>query len=205
MPNESTSAYCQARARLAAETLAAAHEALGGWIEAHTKEAWRWCGRAVKVLDGCGISMPDTAENRSCWPYASSQKPGCGFPTAQMVGLFCLATGRLVRFTLDAWQANEIRQARQLLDWIKPGEIVLTDRGFCGWGFIALLQNKGADVVMRAHQARRLKGRRMIWKRPQRKPTWTKEQWQELPAALTVRLVRSAWPCRGSAPSKSCW
>jgi len=190
VPNENTSAYCQARARLSADSLTAAHEALGGWIERRTKEAWRWCGRVVKVLDGCGISMPDTAENRSRWPYASGQKPGCGFPTAQMIGLFCLATGRLVRFALGAWHANEIRQARQLLDWIEPGEVVLTDRGFCGWGFIALLQNKGADVVMRAHQSRRLKGRRMIWKKPQRKRTWTKEQWQELPAALTVRLVR---------------
>lgn len=190
MPDDSPSAYCQARARLTLDPLVAAHGALGEWIERRTKEAWRWCGRSVKVLDGCGLSMPDTAENRARWPYASGQKAGCGFPTAQMVGLFCLATGRLVRFALGPWQANEIRQARPMLDWIESGEVVLTDRGFCGWGFIALLQNKGADVVMRAHQSRRLKGRRMIWRRPQRKQTWTKEQWQELPTALTVRLVR---------------
>ncbi len=189
-PDESTSAYCQARARLSLDTLRAAHEELGGWIERRTKEAWRWCGRPVKVLDGCGVSMPDTAENRARWPYASGQKPGGGFPTAQLVGLFCLATGRLVRFALASWKAHEIPLARQLLGWIEKGEVVLTDRGFCGWGLIALLQNKGADVVMRVHQARRLKGRRMIWKKPQRQATWTKAQWQELPAALTVRLVR---------------
>lgn len=190
VPDDSTSAYCQARARLTVDVLVSAHEALGGWIERHTKEAWRWCGRPVKVLDGSGISMPDTEENRARWPYAGSQKPGCGFPTAQMVGLFCLATGRLVRFACEAWKAHEIRLARQLLGWIEPGEVVLTDRGFCGWGLIALLQRKGADVVMRAHQARRLKGRRMQWPKPQRPVTWTKEQWQELPAAVAVRLVR---------------
>ena len=190
VPNESTSAYCQARARLSADTLSAAHAALGGWIERRTKEAWRWCGRPVKVLDGTGLSMPDTEENRARWPYAGSQKPGCGFPTAQLVGLFCLATGRLVRFTLASWKAHEIPLARQLLGWIEPGEVVLTDRGFCGWGFIAQLQRKGADVVMRAHQARQLKGQRMIWKKPQRQATWSKEQWQELPATVTVRLVR---------------
>lgn len=190
VPHESTSAYCQARARLPLESLASAHAALGDWMERRTKEAWRWCGRPVKVLDGTGISMPDTEENRARWPYASSQKPGCGFPTAQRVGLFCLATGRLVRFALDTWKAHEIPLARQLLGWIEKGEVILTDRGFCGWGFIAQLQARGADVVMRAHQARRLKGRRMLWKKPQRKETWTKEQWQELPAALTVRLVR---------------
>lgn len=189
-PDENTSAYCQARARLALETLRTAHEQLGGWIERHTREAWRWCGRSVKVLDGCGLSMPDTRENRARWPYAGGQKPGCGFPTAQMVGVFCLATGRLVRFALAAWKAHEIPLARQLIGWIGKGEIVLTDRGFCGWGLIALLQRKGVDVVMRAHQARQLKGRRMNWAKPQRPETWTKALWRELPAELAVRLVR---------------
>jgi Transposase DDE domain len=113
------------------QSLRAAHEQIGGWIERHTQEAWRWCGRPVKVLDGCGISMPDTDDNRARWPYAGGQKPGRGFPTAQMVGLFCLATGRLVRFALDSWKAHEIPLARQLIGWIEPGEVVLTDRGFC--------------------------------------------------------------------------
>lgn len=190
-PDESTSAYCQARARLPLAALRTAHEQLGGWIEQHTREAWRWCGRSVKVLDGCGLSMPDTDENRSCWPYAGGQKKGCGFPTAQLVGLFCLATGRLVRFAVDSWKAHEIPLARQLIGWIEPGEIVLTDRGFCGWGFMALLQRKGVDVVMRAHQARKLQGRQMSWAKPQRQSaTWDKSLWAELPAALTVRVVR---------------
>jgi hypothetical protein len=190
VPDDSTSAYCQARARLPLERLRAAHAQLGEWIGARTQEAWRWCGRPVKVLDGCGLSMPDTAANRARWPYASGQKMGCGFPTAQMVGLFCLATGRLVRFALAPWKAHEIPRARQLLAWLEPGEVVLTDRGFCGWGLIALLQRKGVDVVMRAHQARHLKGRRMVWRKPQRQATWTPSLWRELPAELAVRLVR---------------
>lgn len=190
-PDQRTSAYCQARGRLPLENLRAAHEKIGGWIECHTQEAWRWCGRSVKVLDGCGISMSDTDANRARWPYAGGQKPGCGFPTAQLVGLFCLATGRLVRFALDSWKSHEIPLARQLIGWIESKTVVLADRGFCGWGFIALLQRKGADVVMRAHQARKLKGNRMTWVKPQRDPaTWTKPLWDELPAMLTMRIVR---------------
>lgn len=190
VPDGGTSAYCQARTRLGVGLLRAAHERLGHWLQQRTGEAWQWCGRSVKVLDGCGLSMPDTPENRARWPYAGGQKPGCGFPTAQMVGLFCLATGRLVRFALASWKAHEIPLARQLVGWIERGEVVLTDRGFCGWGLIALLQRKGVDVVMRVHQARRLKGRTMVWAKPQRQATWTKALWRELPAALTVRLVR---------------
>lgn len=189
-PDESTSAYCQARARLALDALRAAHEELGGWIERHSKDTWRWCERAVKVLDGCGLSMPDSAQNRAQWPYAGGQNPGCGFPTAKLVGLFCLGTGRLIRFALESWKTHEIPLARQLIAWMQPGEIVLTDRGFCGWGFIALLHRKGVDVVMRAHQARKLQGQRMSWAKPGRESGWTKSLWSELPEQIAVRIVR---------------
>lgn len=190
VPDESSSAYCQARTRLSVEALRAAHEELGGWIERHNPGTWRWCQRAVKVLDGCGVSMPDTDENRAQFPYAGRQSPGCGFPTGKLVGLFCLATGRLVRFALDSWKTHEIPLARRLIAWMEPGEVVLTDRGFCGWGFIALLQRKGVDVVMRAHQARQLQGRQMAWAKPGRDEGWIKSLWDELPEQITVRIVR---------------
>lgn len=190
-PDESTSAYCQARARLSVEALRTAHQHVGDWIEQHVQDSWRWCGRRARVLDGCGVSMPDTEENRAQWPYAGNQRPGCGFPTAQLVGLFCLATGRLMRFSFDSWKAHEIPLARQLIGWIEPNDVVVTDRGFCGWGLIALLKRKGVDVVMRAHQARKLAGSSMIWAKPQRpEAMWTKSLWAELPEQLTIRIVR---------------
>jgi hypothetical protein len=191
VPGESSSGYCQARARLPLSRLRQAHESVSEWLGQRVGETYECSGRVVKVMDGCGFSMPDTEENRARWPYAGCQKKGCGFPTAQMVGLFCLATGRLVRFALDSWKAHEIPLARLLVGWMEPGEIVLADRGFCGWGLIALLQRKGVDVVMRLHQHRpqHHRGER-VWKRPQRPETWSKALWSELPRQLNVRLVR---------------
>ena len=188
VPDENTSAYCQARARLDLATLQSAHDELGGWFQKHQGELW--CGRAVKVIDGTGLSMPDTKENREQWPYAPNQKPGCGFPTAQLVGLFSLETGRLVRFALDTLRSHEIPLARQMIAWMEPGEVVLADRGFSGWGFMALLQCKGVDVVMRLHAARSVKEARPEWKKPARGENgWTKSLWAELPETLAVRLV----------------
>jgi len=189
LPDESTSAYCQARVRLDPAQLKEAHEHIMQWFEERRAPAC-WRGRQVRVLDGCGVSMPDTAENRKQWPYAGGQKPGCGFPTAQLVGLFCLATGRLVRFAFADWKAHEIPLARQLIAWIQPKEIVLADRGFCGWGFMALLQRKEVDVVLRLHQARRTKEGRVSWVKPQLKgETWDKALWAELPDELHLRVV----------------
>jgi hypothetical protein len=189
VPDENTSAYCQARSRLAVETLRTAHEQLGTWFDKHEGEGW--CGRSVKVIDGTGLSMPDTKENRRKWPYAPNQKRGCGFPTARLVGLFCLATGQLVRFALDSLHSHEIPLARQLIGWLQAGEVALFDRGFCGWGFLALLHRKGVDAVARLHAGRSAKQGRVIWKKPPRGQNgWSKSLWEELPDTLTVRLLR---------------
>jgi hypothetical protein len=189
VPDENTSGYCQARARLELAQVQEAHEHVVQWFEGQGP-APGWLGRQVRVLDGCGVSMPDTAQNRARWPYAGGQKPGCGFPTAQLVGLFSLDTGQLTRFAFADWKAHEIPLARQLVPWIEPQEIVLADRGFCGWGFIALLQRKHADVVLRLHQARRPQRGRVTWPKPQRSSdTWEKELWAELPDELALRVV----------------
>jgi hypothetical protein len=189
VPDDSSSAYCQARLRLPVATLVSAHEELGRWFAQHHGE--KWCGRAVKVIDGTGISMPDTPENRQKWSYAPNQKPGCGFPTARLVGMFCLMTGRLVRFALATLHDHEIPLARQLISWIDPGEVALIDRGFCGWGFIALLQRKGVDVVARLNAQRPAKPGAGEWKKPARGQNgWNKTLWDELPEKLAVRLIR---------------
>lgn len=190
LPEDSTSAYCQARGRLPLESLQGLHEQLGGWMQSQVQARWGCTTRSVKVLDGSGISLPDTAANRKRWPYAGGQQRGCGFPTAKMVGLFCLSTGWLTRFALDQWKVHDLGLARQLIGWIEPGEIVVADRGFCGWGLIALLQRKGVDVVMRAHGARALSGHRMQWTKPARGSAWPAALWQELPEQLSVRIVR---------------
>jgi hypothetical protein len=192
LPDEGTSAYCQARKRLPLPLVQRAFAAVERWLEVRLSAAQQWCGRSVKVLDGSGISMPDTAANRQLWPYAVGQSPGCGFPTAQIVGLFCLGTGRLIRFALGTWKAHEIPLARQLLAWVRPGEVVLADRGFCGWGFIAALQRQGVDVVVRVNQARRIKHGLMAWRRPKYRPssTWEMPLWRALPDELQMRIVR---------------
>ena len=54
---------------------------------------WRWRGRAVKLADGTGLSMPDTPENQAVYPQPSSQAAGVGFPLARLVMVICLASG----------------------------------------------------------------------------------------------------------------
>jgi hypothetical protein len=190
IPGNSTGAYCQARARLGIQTVRAVFNAVGSWIERRCEgQAPLLGGRVVRVIDGTGLSMPDSPQNRKQWPYASNQKPSCGFPAIKLVGMFCLRTGRLVKFAFGRLGQSEFVLARQLTGWVKKDEVVLADRGFCSWGLIALLQRKGVEVLLRQHHLRKDKAGTSTWHKPQRTASWGRTLWRELPEKLVMRIV----------------
>ena len=188
--DSATGGYCQARGRLPLQVLRAAFERLVQRCDERARRVDQWQGRTVKVIDGCGLSMPDTAANRRVFAYAAGQRKGCGFPTGQLVGLFSLATGHLIRFVVSSWKAHEAPLARQLVGWVNPGEVLLADRGFCSWALISLFERKGVDVVMRLHHLRKTGTGPVQWAKPQRQGSWEKQLWSELPASLNLRVVR---------------
>lgn len=188
-PDDSTSAYCQARARLDVSQVKAAFRKVCDWFEAYPRAKDLWLGRQVKVMDGTGISMPDTKENREAYEYAGCQREGCGFPTGKLLGVFNLASGHLHQFVQGNWKEHDISMARNVVGWMNEGDVVLADRGFCGWGLMALLARKNVDVVLRLHQARKPKANSEEWKKPQRKEGWDEALWDELPESLSVRII----------------
>jgi len=202
-PRDSTSAYCQARRALSLQWLQALFAALGRWFEPRTTGSWQ--GRTVRVIDGTGFSMPDTSANRRHWPYAGRQKPGCGFPTGKLVGLFCLHSGRLISFFTDSWKAGDLTLARPLLKALRAGQVLLGDRAYCSWHFLVLLRRRKVDFVIRLHQARVLNSRSLSswwegWAKGQRRPGLSQNSWEKLPSELLVRLVRFRIQARGFRP-----
>jgi hypothetical protein len=75
-----TCAYCKARARLPEEDILRAAGQVASRLEEAARPDRLWRGRPVKVVDGTGVSMPDTPENQAAYPQSRRQKPGCGFP-----------------------------------------------------------------------------------------------------------------------------
>jgi hypothetical protein len=199
-PGDSTSAYCQARTALPLAWLQALFAALSRWFEPRAQGPWR--GRTVRLIDGTGFSMPDTDANRRRWPYAGGQKRGCGFPTGKLVGLFCLHTGRLLAFAEGAWKTHDLSLARQLLGALQAGEVLVADRAYCGWLFLVQLLGQKVDFVIRLHQARTVRSRRVrswreVWKKPQRPRGQSRRSWEKRPEELAVRLVRFQVQVRG--------
>src|SRR5712692_1787614 len=178
--SEDTGAYCQARARLPIDILARLRCA----VAAHAEKAGQlWMGFCVKVIDGTGMSMPDTPKNQRAYPQSREQKPGCGFPSMKVVG--------------------DLSLLHRLLDQFKPGDLALADRGFSCYTLLALLWTKKVAALFRLHHARAgdlRKGKplgkndRLVqWRKPQngerrRYLPWA--LWNGIAPELPVRILR---------------
>jgi len=128
-PSTSTSAYCQARARLDPATLELVRGQIAWSLERNVLAEERWLGgRPVKIVDGTGISMPDTPENQALWPQSRTQAPGCGFPAMKLVGLFSLGSGALLEAATGNLHVHESTLFRTLWSKLQKGDIVLADR-----------------------------------------------------------------------------
>ena len=202
-PSLGTSGYCQSRKALGLNLVLSAFENVRSHLERRAASAWLWCGRRVKVLDGTSFSMPDTAANQKRWPQHSSQKKGCGFPTAKMLGLFCLSTGAWLGHSLGRWCRHDLSLLAGLKPLLVKNDILLGDAGFCSYALMAELKERGIDTVFRLHQARSKdmrRGRKLgkddrlqTWAKPVRRPPrspWKKRAWNKLPQELQVRVLR---------------
>jgi hypothetical protein len=205
-----TSAYCQARLRLPIKTIKDINAHLVARLQANTPTEALWRGRRVKLVDGTGISMPDTAANQALYPQSNSQKPGCGFPAMNLVGIFCLSSGALLQVAHGDRLAHETKLFASLWHTVEKGDVIVEDRAFCSFGAFAGLLARGADVLARLPEK---KCRQAIssqlpkngncdllitWKRPsQPPPSMSQEQFESLPESLTVRVVRMDISRRG--------
>jgi hypothetical protein len=154
--------------------------------------------------------MPDTPENQAEYPQSKSQRPGCGFPIARIVVIFSLAAGTVLEAAIGQYrgkQTGENSIFRTLHDALAKRDVVLADRYFSGWFDVALLVERGMDVVVRKHQLRATDFRigvrlghddhLVVWKKPQ-KPKWMlREDYEALPQFLMLREMRVAVQQRG--------
>ena len=202
LPSSSTSAYCQARIKLNQESL---HEILQHTSTRLQKkvDTGRLNGRRVIVVDGTGVSMPDTKQNQEIWPQQVSQKPGCGFPQAALCACFCLQTGALLSYEEGNKKSHELPMLRKQIDTFKSTDIFLGDKGFCSYFDVSNFKDRGVDCVFTL--ARRLPVTEVEaikvlgeddllihWKKPVRTKasSYSQEDWEQLPETLSLRQIK---------------
>lgn len=205
VPTGGTSAYCNARLRLCETFL----KAVFGTVTARLNQAVRpqdlWHGHVVKAIDGSSVVLMDTLQNQAVYPQPCTQKPGCGFPMMGIVGVLNLSHGGWEGFEACDQREHDSTVAPRLLKHVQAGDVVLADRAFCSYEFLARLLDQQAHGVMRLHQKRHgvLDWRRgkkigpnqrlVIWHKPRQQPAGSRldrEQWAALPGQIAIRYIK---------------
>ena len=144
--------------------------------------------------------MADSTANQEEYPQHGNQTKGCGFPIARVVVFFCLMTGAVVSACLAPWSMSEIVMSRLLYGDLEADDVVMADLAYGSYVDLALIQQQGADGVLRKHHARRTdfrQGRKngigdhqVQWQKPSRRPAhMSEEEFAAIPDSLMVREV----------------
>jgi hypothetical protein len=196
-----TGAYCKARRRLPEPLLQELTRATGRRLAEQAPVAWRWKGRPVKVVDGTGLSMPDTPANQKAYPKSQNLPAGVGFPLLRLVVVFSLAVGTVLEAALAPRSGRghgEQSLFRSLWKQFQPGDVVLGDRLYGDFFTLAWARSCGLDVVTRPAAGRapsHFRGHcadnlRLCWLKPPR-PDWMgRREYDRLPHYLYLRAVR---------------
>jgi hypothetical protein len=196
-----TGGYCKARARLPEPLLQELTRHTGRTVSDQAPPAWLWKGRPVKVVDGTGLSMPDTAANQKAFPKSQKLPPGVGFPLLRLVVVFSLAVGTVLEAALGRRSGpgtGEQSLFRSLWEQFQPGDVLLADRLYGDFFTLARARQRGVDVVTRPAAGRApipFRGRRadhcrVCWIKPERPPWLRPQEYAQLPRYLELRAVR---------------
>lgn len=199
-----TGAYCQARKRLPEKFFSAVACFAGRALDAKANPCWLWKGRRVYMFDGTTVTMPDSPENQAAYPQVYNQKPGLGFPIARIGAVISLSCGAIVNLGFCRYAGKgqgEGSLLRRIWNVLQPGDVLLADCLMAKWPNIALLRQRGVEMVSRLDTSHR----RADFRRGKRlgdddhivrwfKPTWIRSlDWQTyktLPEYITIREAR---------------
>jgi len=213
--DESSSAYCQARARLPLTLFQNGMEQSAQSADRmalHQVPGWN---RPVKVIDATSFRTPDTPANQKRYHYPTGQKKGCGFPVMRALAIFSLVSGAISQIITAACYTGEMVMLKYLWPTLLPGDIALGDRMYGCFVFLAAMPMQGVDVVARLSQGRNLDLRHAeklgpndwltVLPKPPARPAYMKsDEWEALPESIPVRIIRSRLQIKGFR-TKTIW
>ena len=202
-------------------------ERVGQALVPDMDESGLWRGHRTWLLDGSSFSMSDTPELQAHFGQPGAQAKGCGFPVAHLLALFHSGTGFLREVLASPMRTHDMKHAALMHTGMRPGDVLVADRGFASFAHLALLFKRQMHGLFRCHQqqivsfrvgrkhtqqrkpqrgrprsryVRRL-GRHdqlVEYTRPTSKPKWMgDEAYAALPETLLVRELRYSTPQRG--------
>jgi len=147
----SKSAIFQARARLGAAPIAALFGRIAVPLATPVAPGCWLAGRRIVAIDGTCLDVADTPENARWFGRPGVNKgEQAAFPQARLVAVAECGTHAMFDAVVGAYTTGENTLARELIDRLEPGMLVLADRGFCGFPLWKRAVATGTDLLWRA-------------------------------------------------------
>lgn len=197
-----TAAFSEARSKLDPQVLIRATKDVAARVGAKVPVGEMWLGMAPYVIDGTTLTASDTPENQHTFPQPASQAEGVGFPIMRVVAVQSLSTGMICDLAIAPFAGKgtgEMALAREVMPSIPENALLLGDRYFPSFFFLADLRRRGIHGIFPAHAARDIDFRRgkwlsygdhaVIWSKPSR-PAWmSQDEYEGYPATIEMREV----------------
>jgi hypothetical protein len=142
-------AYCQARARLPLRFFDLLLERFSTAVQRSALDDGRWHGHRTFLVDGSGCSMPDTPALQDAFGQPTTQRLGCGFPVARLLGLFHAGAGVLLKLVVAPLLTHDLARVQAVHPCLQEGDVLVADRGLCSYAHLALLVQSGVHAVLR--------------------------------------------------------
>jgi hypothetical protein len=114
-------------------------------------------GGRLLLVDGFTITAADTPANQEAYPQNPAQEEGLGFPILRCVSVVSLTTGLLVDLAMGPYSGKESGETAllwQLLNELRPGDILIADCYYCTYWLVAACLARGVKIVMKNHDKR---------------------------------------------------
>ena len=207
------SAWCQARDGFPEAVLLELHARLARRMQRRFGGRHTYRGRPVFLVDGTGVSMPDTPALAEEFGYTRSKQYASRFPVARVTVIGLAGVNTIWNYRIDEYHCSEDEQLHDMWHTIPRGAICLFDRYFSSFYNLAKLRQRRIGVLSRLHQRR--DPQRLIrlgrplgineWLVPLELAPQLRRQYDDptLPQRLWVRLIRVKF--RPGHPSHCHW
>jgi hypothetical protein len=195
----SEEAFVKARRHMPLQFWVALLVILGENFESKHKARLYYRGFRLLAIDGTCLTLPEAKALRT---FYGTAKNGTGkhAPQARMVLLQSPLTRLPVAYELQPSKVGEVTMARRLVGQLRRDDLMLLDSGYCSYGLLCDIQQRGAFFCLRVQRAlnlstcKRLQGwrdRLVRWTPKDSRGRWRREG---LPRSLELRLIEYRVP-----------
>jgi hypothetical protein len=150
----SSSALCQARRRVGVAPLRALFDLLAG----PPVGAPRWRGWLLCAIDGTTLAVPNGEPNVAAYGrHAGGPNGDAGYPILRLLTVVACGTRTILGAVFGTCNDGETTYAPRLVGCLRPGMLLLADRGFAVTALFEAVAATKAGLLVRCKDNRRLK------------------------------------------------